>query len=141
MAFTEFKKAMLRTARTLKLRPGDIYEDCSYHPVLCLGADYKTDEVWGVSLIDGTYPRSCSLRFCGVRKLTPKQAWEIKACGPLDLEVREQFPTASRWWTRDSQREHATWPVRLVGPQRIAPSLAKRVATRKANTKSGGTDA
>jgi hypothetical protein len=47
--------------------PGDIYEDCAYHPVLCTWRE--GDEVAGISLIDGSHPRSCSLAHCGVVKL------------------------------------------------------------------------
>jgi len=49
------------------INPGDIYEDCAYHPVLCTWRD--GDEVAGISLIDGSRPRSCSLTHCGVVKL------------------------------------------------------------------------
>jgi len=58
--------------------PGDLYEDCAYHPCLCVGVDVEDDNIWGVSLIDGSYPRSCSLDHCGVRKLDAEEAWEIK---------------------------------------------------------------
>lgn len=43
---------------------GDIYEDCALHPVLCtqVGMERVGDpELTGISLIDGSYPRSCSL--------------------------------------------------------------------------------
>ena len=36
------------------IKPGDIYEDCTYHPVLCTWRD--GDEVAGISLIDGSRP-------------------------------------------------------------------------------------
>lgn len=55
------------------IKPGDIYEDCGYHPVLCTWRD--GDEVAGISLIDGSRPRSCSLSHCGVVRL------EIAAVG------------------------------------------------------------
>ena len=61
------------------IKPGDIYEDCSHHPVLCIGVDVPGgDEVWGISLIDGSEPRSCSILHCGVRKLSVQEAWAIK---------------------------------------------------------------
>ncbi|NNH73031.1 hypothetical protein HLB23_24750 [Nocardia uniformis] len=50
------------------IRPGDIYEDCSFHPVLCTYVD--GDELGGISLIDATEPRACSLGHCGVIKLS-----------------------------------------------------------------------
>lgn len=57
---------------------GDIYEDCSYHPVRCrlVSIDGGDDTVMGVSLIDGTEPRCCSLRYCGVIRMTEKEAEE-----------------------------------------------------------------
>lgn len=60
--------------------PGELYEDCSYHPCLCVGVDYEEGEdgIWGISLIDGSYPRCCSIFHCGVRKLSVEEAWEIK---------------------------------------------------------------
>lgn len=51
-----------------EIRPGDIYEDCSFHPVLCTYVD--GDEIGGVSLIDATAPRACSLGHCAVIKLS-----------------------------------------------------------------------
>ena len=79
----------------LIISPGEIYEDCSYHPCLCMGT--KDREVWG-SLIDGSYPRSCDLRMCGVRKLTPEEAWEIKRNGPTDAEAKAEYSVEKRWW-------------------------------------------
>jgi hypothetical protein len=60
------------------IAPGDIYEDCAYHPVLCTYISYADDEVMGISLVDGTAPRSCSLRHCGVRKLSLAEAVEMR---------------------------------------------------------------
>ena len=51
---------------------GDIYEDCSFHPVRCEAVD--GDSISGVSLIDGSSPRSCSLGHCSVVKLTEPEA-------------------------------------------------------------------
>ncbi|MDX2087354.1 MAG: hypothetical protein SFX73_05870 [Kofleriaceae bacterium] len=55
---------------------GDIYEDCAFHPVRCEGVEDEDGDVavWGVSMIDGTRPRSCSLSHCGVIKLTEDEA-------------------------------------------------------------------
>lgn len=60
----------------LRIRPGDIYEDCQYHPVLCL--ENVAGDLAGISLIDGSGPRCCSQFHCGVRKLTLREAEEIK---------------------------------------------------------------
>jgi hypothetical protein len=58
--------------------PDDLYEDVFFHPCLCIGVSQDDDEIWGVSLIDGSYPRSCSLAHSAIRKLSTDQAWEIK---------------------------------------------------------------
>ena len=127
----EFDKKMNRAFRQLRLKPGDIYESCSCHPVLCLGVDYKRDEIWGVSLIDGTHPLSCSLLHCGVRRLTPKQAWEAKMHGPLDVEARDRVAQERRWW--NASTEKTTLQVRLSGPRRErATSSAKAPTVKKA---------
>jgi hypothetical protein len=53
---------------------GDFYEDCRYHPMLCIsvGADDE-DELVGISLIDG-FIGSCSLAHCGVVPLSFEEA-------------------------------------------------------------------
>ena len=68
------------------IQPGDIYEDSAYHPCLCLGVDDYG--VWGVSLIDGSYPRAEDFSFSGIRKLSPQEAWLWKTQGPaIDSET------------------------------------------------------
>jgi hypothetical protein len=52
------------------IRPGDIYEDRSYHPVLCTHVAEDGEVLMGISLIDATSPRSCSVSHCGPIKLT-----------------------------------------------------------------------
>jgi hypothetical protein len=95
----KFEEEMRRAREQLGLAVGDIYEDCFYHPVLCVSVDYENDDISGVSLIDGTYPRSCSLRHCGVRKLTVEEAWDIRRNGPREPEVRERIDLKRRWWS------------------------------------------
>ena len=119
----ELDNKLNRAFKKLAIKPGDIYEDCSYHPVLCLGVNYKTDEIWGVSLLDGSHPRSCSLLHCGVRKLSPKQAWEIKSHGPLDLEARANFSPKNRWWRAGASSSE--FQVKFVGPRPIKPAEKK----------------
>ena len=55
-----------------KFKIGDIYEDCAYHPVRCEEVD--GDDISGVSLIDGSRPRSCSINHCGVVRLNDEEA-------------------------------------------------------------------
>lgn len=69
---------MATADQTDRIAVGDIYEDCAYHPVLCTLADYDGDELAGISLIDGSSPRSCSPTFCGPARLTVEEAVAIK---------------------------------------------------------------
>lgn len=36
---------MRHVREKLGLNVGDIYEDCSYHPVLCVSIDYERDDI------------------------------------------------------------------------------------------------
>ena len=78
-----------------ELAPGDLFEDCRYHPCLCydVGDPGEEDAVFGISLVDGSTCQ-CSVRHCGLRKLTPAEAWRWKSEGPPD----EEPPAESRWW-------------------------------------------
>lgn len=66
------------------IKVGDIYEDCFNHPVLCTEVD--DEGVQGKSLIDGSEPRSCSLGYCRIRKMTQEQADEAIAVFNKDGE-------------------------------------------------------
>jgi hypothetical protein len=117
---------MLNAAfQTLQIEVGDVFEDCSYHPVLCLGVDYKDDNIWGVSLIDGSFPRNCSLIHCGVRKLSLKEAWHIKLHGPSDEEAADRFEEDRRWW------RNPTGPVPLTLEPTVLPRKLPRMRTKK----------
>ena len=71
-----------------QIEPGDIYEDCSFHPVWCTEADYDEDELRGISLLDGSGPRSCSPAHCGPVKLTAAEALEIRRDHPAYVSRR-----------------------------------------------------
>jgi hypothetical protein len=75
-------------------QPGDYYEDCAFHPCICIGVNIEDDELLGISLVDGTYPRSCSVKHCGVRKLTLSEALHWRFFGPAD----QNMPDDKRWW-------------------------------------------
>jgi hypothetical protein len=49
--------------------------------------------VFGISLVDGSTIQ-CSVIHCGVRKLTPAEAWQWKSEGPADVELEPDL----RWW-------------------------------------------
>jgi hypothetical protein len=82
-----------------ELRPGDLFEDCRFHPCLCIDANSTddVDGVQGISLVDGT-ACGCSIRHCGLRKLTIEEAVHWKYHGPRDQEVEDH------WWERWPQR-------------------------------------
>jgi hypothetical protein len=98
---------LLEAYETLGIRVGDIFEDCAFHPVLCLGADYQEDDLWGILLIDGTYPRSCSFIHCGVRKLSLEEAWSIKMSGPSAEADAALIEPDRRWWSNLPPKD--TW--------------------------------
>ncbi|WP_308380119.1 hypothetical protein [Streptomyces sp. ISL-43] len=58
---------------------GDVYEDCFFHPVLRTEID---DDGWvvlsGVSLIDGSFPRSCDAQHCGPIRIPVEEVMAIK---------------------------------------------------------------
>lgn len=84
------------------LRPGDIYEDCMYHPCLCTRVIDEGDmAIEGISLVDGSYPRGCGVPGCEVRKLTLEEAMQWKFQGPADAELDEDH----RWWDRRVRKE------------------------------------
>ncbi|MEU5279470.1 hypothetical protein AB0G87_24010 [Streptomyces asoensis] len=61
------------------IQVGDIYEDCSFHPVLCTAVDDVAGVVLsGISLIDGTFPRSCDALYCGPVRIGVGDVMAIK---------------------------------------------------------------
>ena len=57
-----------------EIRLGIVSEDCAFHPCLCTKVDPEADEVQGISLIDGSAPRCCSVKHCGLKALTMDEA-------------------------------------------------------------------
>ena len=82
----------------VSIAPGQIYEDCAFHPVLCVESNVEEDYVRGISLVGGTYPHECSLRHCGVRLLTTEEAWRIRIHGPDGDSAKEAIAEEDRWW-------------------------------------------
>jgi hypothetical protein len=74
----------MNTENLLLIGIGDFYEDCAYHPCLCTYSN--GDDIEGISLVDGSIPRSCSLKHCGIKKLTTEEAirWRLK--GPENVD-------------------------------------------------------
>lgn len=90
----EINKVPTEVSNAKDIKPGDIYEDSAYHPCICIGVD--NDEVWGISLIDGTYPRTETIGLSGIRKLALAEAWEWKLKGPQDTDIDSD--TIKKWW-------------------------------------------
>lgn len=127
---------LLEAYETLGIRVGDIFEDCAFHPVLCLGADYREDDLWGISLIDGTYPRSCSFIHCGVRKLSLEEAWSIKSHGPSDAADAELIDPDRRWWSKDPSKDAWLEPARTILPSKL-PTKESTTANKAADPTGG----
>ena len=87
-----------RVSEPGELRAGDLFEDCRYHPCLCIEAGERDDPsgVWGISLVDGS-PSGCCIWNCGLRKLTVDEAVRWKYHGPPDVELLPE----SRWWASE----------------------------------------
>ena len=56
-----------------RIRRGDFYEDCASQPVVCTEVSYADDHIAGISLLTGTVD-SCSIKNCGVRKISQGEA-------------------------------------------------------------------
>jgi hypothetical protein len=115
----DFDDKLLEAYQTHGIGVGDIFEDCAFHPVLCLGADYQQNDLWGISLIDGTYPRSCSFIHCGVRKLTLEEAWSIKLKGPSDAADAELIAPDRRWWGSGTPGDSAFGTAKTILPLKL----------------------
>lgn len=68
---------------------GAFYEDCAYHQCLCTFTDDY--DLHGISLIDGSGPRTCAIFHCGPEPLTVTQAVAIKADFARYVELRKRL--------------------------------------------------
>ncbi|MHA4819577.1 hypothetical protein ACXZ65_35075 [Streptomyces aculeolatus] len=82
-----------RTAQqeSAEIGVGDVYEDCAFHLVLCT---HIVDEggghsLAGISLIDGSAPRSCDPRHCGPVRIPMEQVMAIKRNWPEYVRRRK----------------------------------------------------
>lgn len=93
-----------------ELKPGDYYEDCAYHPCLCVSSGQGM--VDGISLVDGSFPRNCGVPQCNVRKLTPAEAITWRLYGPQDVpaEFESTFDLNAAWWPKDAKQAEIVWP-------------------------------
>jgi hypothetical protein len=103
------------------IRPGDFYEDCFFHPCLCIGVEADGDEITGISLVDGSFPRGWSATHCGVRKLTKEEAIHWRIFGPQDREVEK------KWW-HDYPQEEWTFQYKLKNTDKVVQPTPLRGA-------------
>jgi len=114
------RKTKLRRAQDV-VKPGEFYEDCAFHPCLCI---YSKDElIQGISLVDGSHPRVCDANYCGVIKLTFRQAMERKFYGPPTAEAVARIPPDKHWWEKSIHAlSMLSWPL----PKRLRkPTVIK----------------
>ena len=71
------------------IKVGEVYWDCAYHPVLCTESD--GEDVAGISLFDGSGPRSCSIYNCGATKLNSDQVQFLIKKREMVLEAERKF--------------------------------------------------
>ena len=79
----------------LDIHIGDIYEDCSNHPIVCTVADYMYGHIEGKSLIDGKV-KGCSIDSCGPWKMTQDQA-DVS----IKRHKKEIYPYEKNWKITD----------------------------------------
>ena len=84
--------------KDIDIQPGEIYEDTFYHPCLCIKKEGT--EIWGISLIDGSYPRGEEIGLSFIRKLSVEEAWMWRTKGPQDLEDIDlnEIDDGKKWW-------------------------------------------
>lgn len=93
-----------------KIEVGDFFEGCSFHPLLCVESDYEEDSLAGISIVDGSL-QSCSVRSCGVRKLTPREAITWRFRGPQDVDEGYGDPDEweKSWWKHEGEENFSFW--------------------------------
>ncbi len=77
----------VETDEPVAIKPGDIYEDCAFQPILCTYSE--GGQLSGISLIDGSYPRWC----------------DIGGCGPVKLSIADVIAARTDWTTYRKHRE------------------------------------
>lgn len=85
-----------------RIRVGDMYMDCSYHPCIAAYASLKNDSFEGISIIDGSGPRSCSFRHCGITKITIEKAMFVRNNWEEFISPTKEFMVKNGWWNNHS---------------------------------------
>lgn len=115
-----------------EFRPGDFYEDCRYHPMVCVEVLDDEDELTGIDLLTGALG-SCSVAHCGPVKLSPAEAVErrmkwaeyvrehglesyepaVEGWNPVTtLPYKPQRPVVAFFEPPDAQAKLAEWESR-----------------------------
>lgn len=90
-----------------RIRVGDIFESCDYHPLRCTYVNYYADDIRGVSLISGK-EGCCSIWHCGVYRLTNERAQQLIDAYNAEGEVG--LMVASGWTLADANQFMKDWP-------------------------------
>ncbi|MBC8427330.1 MAG: hypothetical protein H8D97_00415 [Proteobacteria bacterium] len=100
----KIKERIMKDVSKVDLFPGDFYEDCRYHPMLCISLDRVDGELIGLSLIDSKF-RRCSYYHCGIQKLTPKQAlyWRINGPEFTNVGISEGEESKFSYWKEQNK--------------------------------------
>jgi len=88
-----------------KLKMGVLYEDCRFHPMVCIGVNWRTGSLLGISLIDGSVS-NCDVDHCGVTLLTPFQAMRNRLYGLPKKQVEKMEAFHEEWLDKKSLKEY-----------------------------------
>ncbi len=92
----------LENMDTKRIRVGDLYMDCAYHPCIATFASIKKDDFEGISLIDGSGPRCCSWKHCGITKIKIKTAMFVRNNWSEFISPTKEFMIKNGWWDNNS---------------------------------------
>ena len=97
-----------------KIEVGEFFEGCSFHPLVCIESGYDDDHLTGISLVDGSL-QGCSIRSCGVRKLTAREAITWRLRGPQGVDHRlygdpqNEWEPKDQWWKHEGEDNFSWW--------------------------------
>lgn len=98
----------LQTMIYKRIRVGDIYMDCFYHPCVTTEASILNDDICGISLINGTGPRNCSFRHCCVTKMNIPLAMELRKNWDLFNAPVIKYMVKMGWWKKGCTHQDLT---------------------------------
>ena len=85
-----------------KIFPGDFYEDCRYHPMVCLEND--AGSLTGISLIDGSM--QCCDEWACAKAITLEEAVKHKLLGPFGKTSKyyKDWEDKQKWWETENTK-------------------------------------